>query len=51
MVYLHGYLLLVCKAPSCHLLFGCYRKAFNLYTENISQKLKEKEKKNIKKDS
>lgn len=51
MVYLPGYLLLACKAPSGHLLFGCYRKAFNLYTENISQRLKEKEKKSIKKDS
>ena len=43
MDYLHGYLPLACKAQSCHLLFGCYRQAFNLYVEIILQRLTEKE--------
>ena len=43
MVYLRGYLLLTCKAQSCHLLFASYRQAFNLYTESILQRLTKKE--------
>lgn len=43
MDYLHGCLPLAYKAPSCHLLFGCYRQAFNLYAEVILQRLTEKE--------